>query len=61
MKKQSAKAKLDEHLGAKHGAEKKHKESMKARRHESEAMDHHDHLKAAHKHLLHASKMMKKK
>lgn len=38
MKKQSHKDKMDEHLGAKHGAEHKHKESMKERRHEMEGM-----------------------
>lgn len=29
---------MDEHLGAKHGAESKHKQSMKDRRHEEKAM-----------------------
>jgi hypothetical protein len=38
MKKQTKKDKMDEHLGAKHGAEKNHKQSMKDRRHEEMGM-----------------------
>lgn len=44
MKHQTKKDKMDEHLGAKHGKESKHKQSMKDRRHESEgAKKHHKH------------------
>lgn len=38
MKNQSSKDKMDEKLGMKHGKESSMKESMKARRHESEGM-----------------------
>jgi hypothetical protein len=43
MKKQSHKDKMDESLGERHGKESSHKQSMKARRHESESMkkEHH--------------------
>lgn len=63
MKKQSHKDKMDEHLGAKHGKEAKHKQSMKDRRHEMEGMKKKAHamkhsmkhtkedLAAAHKHM----------
>lgn len=59
MKKQSHKDKMDEHLGAKHGKEAKHKQSMKSRRHEMEAMKKKVHvmkhskedLAEAHKHM----------
>jgi hypothetical protein len=52
MAKQGHKDRLDEHLGAKHGKESHHKQSMKDRRHESIAMSHkhshHDLEKAFH-------------
>ena len=41
MKHQELKDRLDESLGAKHGRESKHMQSMGARRHESESMTHH--------------------
>ncbi len=49
MKKQSKKDKMDEYLGAKHGKESKHKQSMKSRRHEMKGMMKHskEDLKAA--------------
>lgn len=60
MKKQSYKDRMDEHLGAKHGKESKHKQSMKDRRHEEEGEhSHHHHLKEAMKHMRHAAKKMK--
>ena len=41
MKHQKLKDRLDESLGARHGAESHHMQSMGARRHESEGMSHH--------------------
>lgn len=41
MKHQGLKERLDESLGARHGAESHHHQSMASRRHESEGMTHH--------------------
>lgn len=45
MKKQSKKDRMDEHLGAKHGRESMHKQSMRSRRHEMMGMKRKKHSK----------------
>jgi hypothetical protein len=64
MKKQSKLSKEHEHLGAKHGAESQHKQSMKARVDEAKGAskpkeDHSHHAKMAMHHMKKALKMHK--